>query len=403
MQRMETLPPQYFPQPRSTLLQLPRELRDEIYSLVLGSTRVTFGEDEESNAAIKPTINKCQPYLLALLYTCRQINKEIGSLWVSWVLFNFQAPESLLDILTELPTKTIAAIRHIRVNGRPFMLSLPDGDVYYRLAWVMKLVPHLQLNTLTVLGGCATNIAGGSAQVDYDTLDDLIAHGTGWKELHYITPNSMFLGFHKTERNGKTYLRKPQPHTWISALYERDGSDSGASLIIYRSKISKPGCIINHLERETFEQVVASNDLEAFGLKKDPFLTSSSEKDKEGLVVVKRGRNANILEEVSKPPYDQNRDMRALGPKMTWKQIRHDYIEGRCDSDYNFEDNDDYGGFRFDSNYPFGQSSRTTVNVDDHGSNAHEINWADQIIQNQPEDWNERTALDLLRARIVEL
>ncbi|KAF2473696.1 uncharacterized protein BDR25DRAFT_256533 [Lindgomyces ingoldianus] len=374
------------------LLELPREPRDEIYSWVLASTRVTFGEMPGVYYGIKLTINKSHPYSLALLYTCRQIKAEVRSHWISWVVFNFQTPESLLDTLTKLPTVKVAAIRHIRVNGRPVMLSLAHDDVYYRLAWSLKLVPHLQLDTLTVLGGSANNISGGPAQVDYNTLDGLIASGTGWKELYYITPNSSILSFQKTERFGQTYLRKPQPDTWRSALSQRDGPDSGASVIIYRSRTSIPGSIVNHIERETFEQVVAPQDLEDFAIEKDPVLTSPSEQHKEVFVVVKRGRDANITE-ASMPPYNQDYGIRALALNMTWAQVREYYTEGG--------DNDD------ESSFDGPGLLSTSVSLDTYGCNAHEIDWADSrdleiaTRGGQSEDWDECTVADLLRSRFV--
>ena len=393
--------PLYEPSPehsqpsRCRLLTLPRELRDEIYAWVLASTRITFGAKLEGNRSIEPTINKSRPCSLALLYTCKQIKGEIGLLWIGWVLFNFHSPESLLDILTGLPTTQVASIRHVRVNGRPVMLSLPHDDVYYRLAWTLKLVSHLQLDTLTVLGGSASNISGGPGQVDYNTLDDLIAFGTGWKELQYITPNASILSFPKIERFGQTYLRKPQPDAWRSVLYQRDGPESGASVIIYRSRAPVPGSILNCRQRETFEQTIVQPQLEEFGLAKDPFLDSSSEQCKELLVVVKRGRDANIIEQVPKPPHDRNPDIRALALNMTWSQIRENYAKGGAD-----EDEDIFG----DSTLP-----RVMSTLDTYGRNAYEISWADSRDPDiaagggQSDDWSEHTAANLYRSRFVDL
>ncbi|KAF2874873.1 hypothetical protein BDV95DRAFT_656595, partial [Massariosphaeria phaeospora] len=326
---------------------------------------------------------------LALLYACKQITQEIGSHWIGWVLCNFQSPESLLDILTELPSAKVAAIRHVRVNGRPVMLSLPHDDVYYRLTWILKLVPHLQLDTLTVLGGSANNISGGPAQVDYNTLNGLIRHGTGWKELHYITPNSSILSFQKTERFRKVYLRQPQPDAWRSALFQRDGPNSGASVTIYRSKTGTPGSILNHHEKEIFEQNVAPQHLEDFGLEKDPVLISPGERQKEVLIIVKRGRDADIMEEVSKPPYDQTYDIRALAEDKTWSEIRENYTEGGGGDEYG-------GGPRL-----------PPVIMDKYGSNAYEIDWADNKDSDiaggggQSEDWDPARAADLFRSRFV--
>jgi hypothetical protein len=164
-------------------------------------------------------------------------------------------------------------------------------------------------------------------------------------------------------------------------------------VFIYRSKTSSPGSIVNHLEQETFEQVVAPQDLEEFGLAKDPVLTSSSEQYKEVLIVAKRGRDADITQEVSKLPYDQDYDIRALAQNMTWSQIRENYTEGGYDDDENT-----FGGSRLLS---------TAVKLDTYGCNAYEIDWADNSDPEtaagggQSETWNEYTAADLLRSRFV--
>src|SRR2546429_1002562 len=189
------------------LLQLPRELRDQIYTCLFASTRITFGE---RNSRITTKTMKPAPNSLAILRTCRQINQEAGALWLNHVLFNFENPEDLLDKLSTLPSTTLSQIRHVRTGGRPLMLQPigDDDDVYYRLVWALKLLPGLRLNTLTVLGSSGGEIA-------YDTLEGLIKYGNGWKELHFITPNSTMLGFAKVVMfMADPYWRKPQPSTW---------------------------------------------------------------------------------------------------------------------------------------------------------------------------------------------
>lgn len=282
--------------------------------------------------------------------------------WIGWTLFNFQSPEALLDVLTELPTTHVATVRHVRVPGRPIMLSLPHDGVYYRLAWILKLVPHLQLDTLTVLGGNAISTFGGQELVDYTTLDELIEYGTGWRELHYITANSSILSFEKTERSGQTYLRRPQPEAWRSVLALRDGPDSEPSVVIYRSHTISETSELEHHKQYTFEQAVAPPHLGDFGLSEDQFLVSPSERWKETLVVAKRGRGANVLE-MHNPPYNQNHEIRALAQNSSWSQLRGDFTESGDDDDEGI-----FGGYR---------PPCLTIELDMYGCNACEINWAD--------------------------
>lgn len=317
----------------SRLLNLPAELRDAIYFWLLASTYITYGEVSATFQRIKPTVNKTHSQALAILRTCRLISQEIGLRWTDWTVFRFESAEALLDVLTEAPTTCVASIRHIQVSSKPIMLSLPHDDVYYRLSWALKLLPHLRLDTLTVLGGHANDTAGGPAQIDYTTIDEMIRYGTGWRQLHYITPDSSVLSFPKTERFGQTYLRKPQPGTWGSVLSDRDGLGSGSSVTIHRSTAFSEHSQFSRGERDAFEQSVTPKQLEDYALMEDSFLATSNERHKATLVIAKRGRNVNVMEEVCHPPYDQEFDLRALSATLLWSEVRKNFTEGGADED----------------------------------------------------------------------
>lgn len=208
-----------------------------------------------------------------------------------------------------------------------------DGDVYYRLAWVLKLLPGLRLHKLTVLDSSAGDIA-------YDTLEGLIKYGNGWKELHFITPSSMMLGFAKQVMfMADPYWRKPQPSAWEEILHQRDGANSGASITIYRStQIYAPGTVTNSCTRQIFEQKVSyPEDLEQFGITEDEELMGEKGKGKELLVIVKRGGAATIAEQ-DRPPYRLEEDIRQWAHGMTWAEIRRQCIDFLMDED---EDDDD--------------------------------------------------------------
>jgi hypothetical protein len=199
---------------------------------------------------------------------CRQIYEEGKALWISRVLFNFENVESLLDKLSALPHATLSQIRHVRTRGQSLMLSPPDDDddVYYRLAWALKLLPGLQLDTLTVLGQ-------SQGLLDYDTLEGLIEHGDGWRELRYITPDSTMLGFKKVELYmADPYWRRPQPTTWNETLLKRDGVDPKSTVTIYRSTQPEiPGTVMNAGTRQIVDQKnILPSDLETFGIEEDP-------------------------------------------------------------------------------------------------------------------------------------
>ena len=205
-------------------------------------------------------------------------------------------------------------------------------DVFYTLAWALKLLPGMSLDNLTVLGS-----SGGA--IAYDTLGGLIKHGNGWREFHFITANSEMLGFAKIDVfMVDQYRRKPQPSTWNDILLRRDGANSGASVTVYRSTQShSPGTVIGPRTRQIFEQKVPSpKDLETFGLAEDKQLLAEDEIGKELLVVVKRGHGANIREQDT-PPYNSMDDIRHWSHGMTWAEIMHQCI----DFPYPMDDDDD--------------------------------------------------------------
>ncbi|EED17403.1 conserved hypothetical protein [Talaromyces stipitatus ATCC 10500] len=298
------------------LLRLPGEIRNLIYSHLFTSTRLTFGERSTSRVSAKRM--KPAPNSLAILRTCSLVKQEAGGLWLGQVLFNFENPEDMLDKLSELPSTTLSQIRYIRVGD--------DDDVYYRLVWVLKLLPDLCLDTLSVLGMSNGDIA-------YDTLSGLVKYGNGWKELRYITPNSEMLGFKRLDLfMADPYWRQPQPSTWNDILIQRDGLDSRASVTIYRSTQSgTPGAVLKPETRQLFEQKPSTEDLEMFGVEEDKQLLGMNERGKELLVVVRRGYQADISEQDS-PPYLLENDIRQWAHGLTWAEIRRQCIDFLAES-----------------------------------------------------------------------
>jgi hypothetical protein len=204
-----------------------------------------------------------------------------------------------------------------------------DDEVYYRLGAALKLLPGLRLDRLTVLGPSMGEIA-------YDTLGGLIKQGNGWRELHFITPNSTMLGFAKRELfMADPYWRKPQPSTWNEILLHRDGAASGAFVTVYQAnQCDTSGAVLKPYTRHTFEQkIISPGTLETFGVAEDKELLAEG---KELLVVANRGRSADIAEQ-NGPPYEFN-DIREWAHGMTWAEIRRQCIDFIIDED---EDEDD--------------------------------------------------------------
>jgi len=276
---------------------------------------------------MKPAANS-----LAILRSCRRVNEEAKDLWLGKVLFNFENTEYLMDKLSALPGKTLSAIRRVRTGGRPFSLTPPgdEDDVYYRAPYVLKLLPGLRLDSLTVLGNSVPEVA-------YQTIEFFINYGHGWKELRFITHSSAVLAFKEIDDflGPPLYQREPQPRAWNEAVLRRDGRDSGACVTIYRSTRLDSGSVLNPSTRQPFNQNVTSPEaLQNFGKNADEELLSDGEKGKELLIVVKRGCNVDISN-VGKVQLN-GFDLREWANGMTWAQIRKECIDGPWD--YGFSD-----------------------------------------------------------------
>lgn len=80
----------------------------------------------------------------------------------------------MLDKFSALSVDVLSKLRHVRVSDDTLVLSYPDQSVFYHLVAAIKLLPGLQLDQLTVLGG-------RGVRVKYDTLGGLIETATDGK------------------------------------------------------------------------------------------------------------------------------------------------------------------------------------------------------------------------------
>ncbi|PLB48403.1 hypothetical protein P170DRAFT_326501, partial [Aspergillus steynii IBT 23096] len=267
------------------LLLLPAELRLQIYNHFFSSTPFTYGKLNQ----MAPASNH-----LAILRSCRLINREIDDSWLGQVLFAFENVTDLLNQLSPAPRRMIEQIRRVRVGSSPLTQSIGDGqETTYKLPWALDLIPGLYLDTLTVINTDGPELA-------YENVNYLIRFGSGWRELHFITGNSEMLAFPRRsiEHNETTQFqwRDPQPSTWIRDLAFRDHVHSDAFVKIYRSTQSNaPGSVMDPNSREVFEQKPPSpENSEFFGIDKDAQLMHPDEIGKELLVIVRRGKDVDI-------------------------------------------------------------------------------------------------------------
>ncbi|KAL2276570.1 hypothetical protein FJTKL_00745 [Diaporthe vaccinii] len=302
--------------------KLPPEIRLDIYDHPFGSTRLSFGKrpariaGKMGNVHLRPAPNS-----LSLLRVCRRVTDEIGDSWLGQVLFSFEDPKTMLDKLADLDPQALAKLRHMRYlsdDMLTFKIRVDDGQHTgwrFRLDNVLKLLPGLRLDRLTVVGG-------PGAQFGYRALDPLINHSDGWKELYYVSYNSVMLGFGKSDRLFGKYewggvLRAPQPSTWNQVLTSRDGPTAS---------IAEPG-------KES-----------QYGIESDATLMTPGEKQKELLVVARRGKDVDYAVNEASPLLQY--DIRRYWPGMKWGQIRYMaidwFFEEMCqEADFNEDDEDD--------------------------------------------------------------
>ena len=333
-----------YTQSQFKLLRLPGELRQQIYINLFASTRLMWGDRRFDWWKGESKTMHSAPNCLSLIYTCHQINQETRSLWLGHVLFCFENVGDLLEKFFSIPSSIITQIRHVRLHDEALELSPPGEDrgVCYGIPEALKLQPGLCLDKLTILG------ADDGAEA-YNTLNDLIEYGNGWKELHFITRDSTMLGYVKPENIleffSDLYRRRPQPSSWHKTLCRRDGLTSKPFVTIYRATLPNcPGAVLDPLYREVFEQSLPSRgDPEICRVEEDQSLMIEGEGGRELLVLVKRGRGVDIAERTA-PPYEDY-DPRRWADGMSWANIQWretGWWEGEPISQPEFEENDRY-------------------------------------------------------------
>ncbi|KPM37950.1 hypothetical protein AK830_g8629 [Neonectria ditissima] len=244
------------------------------------------------------------PNGLALLRTFRRIREEIGDSWLGQVLFNYEHPEGLLNTLSVIPHETLQKIQHLRVRGNLLMLTYPgaEDEVYHRLLSVLKLLPGLRLDRLTVLGFPIPFLS-------YAILNQLVLASNGWKELRYISHDS-------------TFLAMPRPQVFFSKI----------NWMIHVSGIpnrltgkSLDGSVLDIDKRELYEQSPPEDAKgpEEYGLAAAP-RARRTPSSKEIMAVSRRGYAVD---------YEEKRDSPILSSEirtMCFEQFAQPFDEEDC-------------------------------------------------------------------------
>jgi hypothetical protein len=311
------------------MMRLSQELRDKIYADVFCSTAFRGDRYMDPDHVIDHRLPVSSTTSLALLRTCRRVRDEIGNTWIRQSCFSFKDPESLLDRLAGIPIDVRGQIRHMRLTDDLLVVVKSEGDVdehqlIYRTAQVLKLLPGLKLDTLTVYGMI-------SPEDSFATLDMLVRYSDGWKELRFISSTTAILGFQYQPISNQP-LRQPQPSDWQNALEQRDGQASRPSAMVYRSTDTTPldpwSPQYDLKALKVFSQAFAAGqDAETFGQVMDPTLMRHEEIQKYILVVVQRGAGVDYAEKEGSPyiSVGDMADIREDWEGKTWIDIKAEH------------------------------------------------------------------------------
>jgi hypothetical protein len=255
------------------------------------------------------------------------------------VLFDFSDPRTLLDKLSDIPLTLREQIRHVCVSGRKLTIVCDESDdAPYNTSHALKLLPGLNLDTLTVVGtGARRPLAA------FHNLDKLIRHSDGWKELHYLADDLEPLAYKVDGTDDSPwdpqpeYSPRPQPSDWQNTIEQRDGQASRPSVVVYQSAaVAAPGAAMPVLDPcipKVFAQAQANEHLRQVFTRDAKFfvkledatsMTLEALETHRLLAVVKRGVGVDYAEKEGSP-YLPFGDVRKYSPGMTWREIYDSY------------------------------------------------------------------------------
>ncbi|KAL7811368.1 hypothetical protein V8C26DRAFT_222840 [Trichoderma gracile] len=309
-------------QAQSPLMRLPQELRSSIYSLLFSSTRFTSGRRLMSDWTVRDI--SPAPQGLAILLCCRRAYSEIGKTWISQVLFCFETPTAMLKKLANISLETRSLVRHVRVSGHYMKVTYNNKVTeLYMTHQVLKLLPGLKLDKLTVFGHAHTPYS-------YDTLDLLVEHSDGWKELHYISHDLHYISHRHVESaigepdEIDDWGREQQPTGWRRKLEARDEADSGASVTLFKWISSNQPSAERHTDTwvKLTETLPSVEYIQKYLNTNVGSLTAMSASETRMLVVVKRGNGVDHEEKQHEmPPHYALWDLGQETPPKTWAEI----------------------------------------------------------------------------------
>ncbi|KAK5713018.1 hypothetical protein LTR17_017731 [Elasticomyces elasticus] len=218
-------------------------------------------------------------------------------------------------------------------------MSFRDDDYIYSVHHALKLLPCLQLDRLTVIdwNNCDETV--------YEALDMLVRYSDGWKELHFIVRHSEFLGYKQArydDVDSEDGRESEESADSVDDEESDDSNDSGDSqdddmivetcllrqpqpVVIYQSTSPTDDAVLEPDRRTRFSQSYGpGQNAKTYGKVKDTALMVPGERDKETMVVVKRGSGVDYAEAV-RPTIlqpEMGSDLRCDTDAWTWDEAK---------------------------------------------------------------------------------
>lgn len=224
--------------------------------------------------------------------------------------YTFRTTREMLDALIPLPRSEREKIKHIRLNAYPVALyPLAVDSCYTTHSWLaaLQMLPGLRLELLTVedeLADWQMRDPWADNAVYWNITNAVLADG--FREMHVILA-------------GTTFMTRPndldeddgvaQPEGWRKALRARDGEDSGADVEMHVA--------VQPRERDVVLDPTKRVPWVAPAQPLDPGDEPSEDDTKEVLVVIRRGRDANYVQEGA----DLHKDIKELMEAVPWSRI----------------------------------------------------------------------------------
>lgn len=262
---------------------------------------------------------------LSIQKTCRFICAETALVLkrISLVCLRFDFLFPALDRLSTLRPSVLHQLRRLRMPlGYKSIRYSRQVFTSLSLHGALQFLVGLQLDEL---------IADETPHFtdNYSTVNRLISHANGWKCLKVVCNLNTLRSWGVAHRY-QLLTRPAFPYPWHRALTKRDGHSSSVKMYIERSRGSDRAAIYENSPsarfRAAFKRFVQEpvRGLEEAAREKTRALPSSEGRRKV-LIVARRGKHADYVQELEGPPLCSGHVRSRVG-QLSWEEFKNERI-----------------------------------------------------------------------------